>query len=507
MAEEAEDSVKAPEQTDRPTAGAVEERTAGGVAVDGRKIRGLIPYGIQSRPMGDGWREVIEHGALRNADISELRAVIDHKGVPLGRYPKTLDVEDSDDGLRWSVDPPKSRQDVVEAVERGDMRAGSWRMVVGRDEWRGDVRHVHEIKELLDVTIVGAEEPAYEAAVVEYRSTPRVTNEPEQEKDMSEDREVKKGGLEVEDRKVEQRSEFDFISEVADFARDVKRGETRSLSTTITLSNPEYGTSFFDLLRPRSVFLASGVPILSTDSDSLVYPQLSSDPTVAWFAEGGTISASDPGFGAGTAIPRKIATRVEYSNEVAEDSSPELEGVLRTVLAGRAAVQLDIAMYEGTGAGNQPTGIGNLSGIGTVNAAGLSTGSVLWAGTAIANLEGNSAPRPYAYVGGTSLIRRLREVRTGSGGTVDEFLFPVGSEDLPSLWGARGFIAPHLAGGTAYIYSPSSMYLVNRVSAFDIEVDRSRLFDRDMSEMRLRARVDVAVPYPTSVQRGTGVPA
>jgi HK97 family phage major capsid protein len=501
------------DQTDRPTVGAVEERTAGGVAVDGRRIRGVIPYLVESRDMG-GWKEIIEPTALRNTDLSELRATIDHKGVPLGRYPHTLDVEDGDGGLHWALNPPKSRQDVVEAVERGDMRAGSWRMVVGKDRWEGDVRHVEEIRELLDVCLVGADEPAYPASTIELRTkdkteeraAPRVTNEPEKEKEMSEDREVKKGGLEVEAHKVESRT-TDFVQEIAAFARDVRRGETRSLSTTMSLSNPEYSSSFFDLLRPRSVFLASGVPILNTDSDSLVYPLLSSDATVAWYPEAGTITASDPGFGAGTAIPRKIATRVEYSNEVADDSSPELEGVLRNVLAGRAATVLDIAAFEGTGSGNQPTGMGNVSGVATVNAAGLSTGSILWGGTAIATLEGAAVPRPYTYAGGTSLIRRLREVRVGAGGNVDGFLYPPTSGDVPPLWGATGSVAPHLSGGTAYFYSPSSMYLVNRVSAFDIEVDRSRLFDRDMSEMRLKARVDFAFPYPTAIVRGTAVPA
>jgi HK97 family phage prohead protease len=159
-------------EDNRPVAGQVEERTAGGVAVDGRRIRGLVPYGVESRDLG-GWRELIEPTALRNTDLSELRAVVDHKGVPLGRYPRTLEVEEGEDGLRWSLDPPKSRQDVVEAVERGDMRAGSWRMVVAKDRWVGDVRHIEEISELLDVTLVGAEEPAYPQAAVEYRSAPR----------------------------------------------------------------------------------------------------------------------------------------------------------------------------------------------------------------------------------------------------------------------------------------------------------------------------------------------
>lgn len=154
----------------RPETGSVEARTAT-VEVDAKRIRGLIPYSVESRDLG-GWREVIEPGAFASTAIDDLRAVIDHAGVPLGRYPATLDIEDSTEGLRWTVDPPASRADVVEAIERGDMRAGSWRMVVARDRWEGEVRHVEAIAELKDVTIVGATEPAYgDAALVEYRTT------------------------------------------------------------------------------------------------------------------------------------------------------------------------------------------------------------------------------------------------------------------------------------------------------------------------------------------------
>jgi HK97 family phage prohead protease len=115
-----------------------------------------------------GWREIIEPGALDAARLDDLVATVDHVGVPIGSYPGTLEIEDRSDGLHWAVDPPQSRADVREAVERGDLRAGSWRMVVGRDEWRGDVRHVHEIAELRDVAVVTT--PAYESAAVELRS-------------------------------------------------------------------------------------------------------------------------------------------------------------------------------------------------------------------------------------------------------------------------------------------------------------------------------------------------
>src|SRR3954471_9008055 len=114
--------------SDRPTPGQVEERSEP-LGVDGRLLRGRIPYGVESRDMG-GWREVIAPGALRNTRLADLVATVDHVGVPIGRHPTPVPLDDRADGLHWSVDPPQSRADVREAVERGDLRAGSWRMVV-----------------------------------------------------------------------------------------------------------------------------------------------------------------------------------------------------------------------------------------------------------------------------------------------------------------------------------------------------------------------------------------
>src|SRR5215213_9340781 len=107
-------------------------------------------------------------GALEGAKLDDLVVTVDHAGVPLGRYPGTLEIEDRDDGLHWAVSPPESRADVREAIERGDLRAGSWRMRVARDSWDGDVRRIHEIAELRDVAVVTS--PAYPAAAVEFRS-------------------------------------------------------------------------------------------------------------------------------------------------------------------------------------------------------------------------------------------------------------------------------------------------------------------------------------------------
>jgi uncharacterized protein len=155
------------EKRSRPL-GEFEERQLE-LSTDGQRIRGRIPYGTLSADMG-GWREVIEPTALRSTNLDNLVVTVDHGGLPLGRYPRTLELEDRADGMHWSVDPPASRADVVEAVRRGDLNGGSWRMRVQSDRWEGDTRYVTAISELRDVSIVT--HPSYPAAAVELRNQP-----------------------------------------------------------------------------------------------------------------------------------------------------------------------------------------------------------------------------------------------------------------------------------------------------------------------------------------------
>ena len=164
---------------DLPEPGGVEERSAPDTLdLEGRTLRGVVPYGVESRDLG-GWREVMASGCLRNADLADLVATVDHGGLPLGRYPDTLTVEDREDGLHWQVVLPESRSDVREAVERGYLRASSWRMVVARDSWEGNRRTVEEVRALRDVAVVTTSAYPHTAAVAELRAAPE-TEEPEE---------------------------------------------------------------------------------------------------------------------------------------------------------------------------------------------------------------------------------------------------------------------------------------------------------------------------------------
>jgi HK97 family phage prohead protease len=270
------------EATSRPKPGQVEERQAPDLEVDGKRIRGKIPYGVESRDLGN-FREVIERGALNRTKFDDLVVTVDHVGLPLGRYPGTLELEDRDDGLHWSVDPPKSREDIREAVERGDLRGGSWRMVVGKDRWEGDVRHIVEIETLRDVSIVTR--PAYESAAVELRNQPDPASG--QEDQMAEQADTQEGGLNVEDRQLKQ-DDAATIREQA-YPAGSLRVEDRVGDLRVTTLTEEFRTRGFPDQTASVAFdefraVTWGGTIVALNANRVNGVPLGADPRYAWQA-------------------------------------------------------------------------------------------------------------------------------------------------------------------------------------------------------------------------------
>lgn len=524
-----------------PQAGQLEQRSAPAVSVDGARLRGVVPYDVESRDLG-GFTERMAPGCLRRTHLDDLVATVDHAGLPLGRYPGTVTIEDRDDGLHWSVELPESRADVREAVERGDLRASSWRMVVARDSWQGNVRTVEEVRELRDVAVVT--NPAYPGATAEYRSAPEpstaapaapepnpeeramppatdprlavvevVRDQPEPEPPADrqpEERAAPAGGLRVEDRAAEPIS---VESRVLDAMRSVNRGEARSLTTVDSsagpLAPPELSTFLWDRLRPTSVMLAAGVRVIPTDRESVVWPRLTADVNPDWYAETETISAGDPAFGELEAKPRKLAHRVEMSNEVVDDSNPSLVDVLNGHLSTVLALKLDHSMLEGNPS-TQPDGIRGLKYVSGIQTVDLGTDGSALADydpfvEAVGLLAAANVPGPYAIVAHPRTATGLALLKDESG-SARQLVRPA---DLPPVYATPQISVTEAKGAasdatSAYVFAPQQVVLVRRRDA-TIEMDRSRLFDKDMSEIRAKLRADLIVPNPQAVVRITGI--
>ena len=510
----------------RPTPGSIEQRTALDAptpTIDGRRLHGVIPYSVESRDLG-GFTEIIEPGALTGADLTDLIATREHdRSKLLGRHPSTLTVEDRADGFAWSVELPASPvgEDVRVAVQRGDLRSTSWRMVVGRDRWVGDVRHVEQIAELHDVCVTAA--PAYgDAAPAEYRSSsepelavtpPAIEENIVQTEDRTATIEAPVGGLAIEDRNaatptVEER--------IADGLRSVHKGESRALTTAASVSPGELSVVLFDRLRASSVILATGITTLTTTADSVTYPTLTADVSPSWTTEAATITPGDPTFATLTATPRKLAHLVQFSNEVLDDSDPSIATVLNTHLLAVLALKLDAGLLEGSGTPPEIRGLKNIAGTQTVTSAtNGATATLDMFADAIALLEAVNVPRErMRIVMHPRNVATLRKLKASTGGTYLWSADPATSSPT-GIFGVPVYTSPQLGTGetqgssgavanSAYVYDVESLVYVQR-TPIEVELDRSRLFNSDQSEMRAKLRGDLISPTPTGIVRVVGL--
>ena len=125
--------------------------------------------------------------------------------------------------------------------------------------------------------------------------------------------------------------------------------------------------SFIDLLRSQSVLLMPGMAtFLPGLTGNVAIPAMTGGATGYWVAENANVGESDITFGQVALTPKTMGTFTDLSRRLLKQSSPEVETLVRQELALRMAITLSKAAIAGTGINNEPTGILNTSGIGSV---------------------------------------------------------------------------------------------------------------------------------------------
>lgn len=113
----------------------------------------------------------------------DVRGLFNHdSGVVLGRTSSgTLRLMVDDIGLRYEIDPPESRADIVESIQRGDIDGSSFAFEIleeTRTENTEEDRVTYEIRDLKLYDVGPVTFPAYASASTEVRSDPRFQDEP-----------------------------------------------------------------------------------------------------------------------------------------------------------------------------------------------------------------------------------------------------------------------------------------------------------------------------------------
>jgi len=135
--------------------------------------------------------------------------------------------------------------------------------------------------------------------------------------------------------------------------------------------------SFIDLLRNKMVLTDLGAQFLSGLVGNIAIPRATGGATAYWVAESGAPTESQQAFDQVPLSPKTVGAFTDISRKLLLQSSIDVEGFVRNDLATVIALAIDLAAINGSGASNQPTGILNTVGIGSV-AGGTNGAAPTW---------------------------------------------------------------------------------------------------------------------------------
>lgn len=124
--------------------------------------------------------------------------------------------------------------------------------------------------------------------------------------------------------------------------------------------------AFVDILRNKCRVMELGATVLSGLVGNIDVPRRATATPAFWVAEGGAVTEGEGTFDKLSLSPKTIGTLSKYSRNMLMQATPDIEMLIRSDMAAQLALGIDLAALAGTGTGNQPTGILNTAGIGSV---------------------------------------------------------------------------------------------------------------------------------------------
>jgi HK97 family phage major capsid protein/HK97 family phage prohead protease len=137
------------------------------------------------------------------------------------------------------------------------------------------------------------------------------------------------------------------------------------------------GDQFIEALRARLVFSDLGTRFLSGLKGDVAIPKMTAAATAAFVAENNAVAEQNQTFGQLTLSPKSLGAFTDMSRLLMIQSDPSVEAIIRDDLLNAIAQKIEQVAIKG-GATNEPTGILETTGIGSV-AIGTNGGAATWA--------------------------------------------------------------------------------------------------------------------------------
>ena len=286
--------------------------------------------------------------------------------------------------------------------------------------------------------------------------------------------------------------------------------ERRTLTTALPAGGPgdalipaDYRPdAFIDRLRRTNRVRAMGATMLTGLTGNVTIPRRKASVAAGWVAENTALPNTDPQFDGVTLSPKHAGTISEWSRNMIMQASPDVEQLARDDMAAELARTLDVAAINGSGAGAEPRGILNTSGIGSV-AIGTNGGAITF--DALADLMGavddvDATGGSMGFLTNTKVRRAAAKVKDGQGNPLGvEVMFqgltPTITNNVPSnLTKGTG------TGLSPVFYGNWSDLLIGVWSELDILVNpyEATAYAKGNVQIRAMMTLDLAVRHPES---------
>jgi HK97 family phage major capsid protein len=227
-------------------------------------------------------------------------------------------------------------------------------------------------------------------------------------------------------------------------------------------------------------------------------PIVTADPTAAWTAEGEEITVSEASLGEDVDTFHKLAGLTIISSELANDSSPDVAEQVGLGLARDIARKLDSAFF-GTRSDStvQPRGLGDITGISTVDAGSAWTNTDPFAeAQAAAEDEGATIA---SFVANPADVLSLAKIKRETGSN-EPLLQPDPTQPARrTIVGVPLLVSSAVTQGTIWSLPGAGRIVIAIREDVSLARDTSAYFTSDRVAIRATMRVTTLFPHPASI--------
>jgi len=264
---------------------------------------------------------------------------------------------------------------------------------------------------------------------------------------------------------------------------------------------------FIDGLSDKIIMKEMGATFLTGLVGNLTLPGLDGDATATWESEVATNDESSPTTRKVSMSPKRVGTFIDVSKQLLLQSSWDVEMWMRNRLQLKTAVAVQIASINGSGSSNQPTGILNTSGIGSV-AIGTNGGAPTWAH--LVKLEeavavDNADLGALGYLTNTKVRSKLKQTALDAGSGL--FIWSQHEKDAP-LNGYKAGISNSVPGTlekgssgavcSAIIFGNFNDLVIGQWGGIDLEINPYTKAKEATVEVVINSWWDIGVLRPES---------